>query len=180
MEHIKSFDSFLSESRIVEGITYNDSFDADMLVIGEALNEEPENTDPKDLENIAKEALEKALPIPLTGKIKTDAPKLITYIVEEFKREGVELDEAKATLASATYKNEIDIPLFNAKDICFNTYLDYTELAENGSEFVLTGSFYVETDGQMDITITDISNRGNVIAAIAELKQYFETHRIKL
>ena len=146
MEHIKSFDSFLSESRIVEGITYNDSFDADMLVIGEALNEEPENTDPKDLENIAKEALKKALPIPLTGKIKTDVPKLITYIVEEFKREGVELDEAKATLASATYKNEIDIPLFNAKDICFNTYLDYTELAENGSEFVLTGSFYVETD----------------------------------
>jgi len=180
MEHIKSFDSFLNESQIVEGITYNDSFDADMLAIGKALNEEPEKEDPKDLEKIAKEALEKALPIPLTGKIKTDAPKLIAYIVEEFVRDGIELDEAKATLASSTYKNEIDIPLFNAKDICFNTYLDYTELAENGSEFVLTGSFYVETDGQMDITITDISNRGDIIAAIAELKQYFETHRIKI
>lgn len=180
MEHIKSFNSFLNESRIVEGITYNDSFDADMLAIGEALNEEPENTDPKDLEKIAKKALEKALPIPLSGKIKTDAPKLIAYIVEEFGRDGIELDEAKATLTSSTYKNEIDIPLFNAKDICFNTYLDYTELAENGSEFVLSGSFYVETDGKMDITITDISNRGNVIAAISELKQYFETHRIKL
>ena len=80
----------------------------------------------------------------------------------------------------STYKNEIDIPLFNAKDICFNTYLDYSELAENSSDFILSGSFYVETDGKMDITITDISNRGNVIAAITELKQYFETHRIKI
>ena len=180
MEHIKSFDSFLNESRIVEGIAFNDSFDADMLAVGKALNEEPEKEDPKDLEQIAKEALEKALPIPLNGKIKTDAPKLIAYIVEEFGRDGIELDSAKATLSSSTYKNEIDIPLFNAKDICFNTYLDYSELAENSSDFILSGSFYVETDGKMDITITDISNRGNVIAAITELKQYFETHRIKI
>ena len=180
MEHIKTFDSFLNESAVTEGIMYNDSYDADMLAIGTALNEEPEKTDPKELEKIAKEALEKALPIPLTGIIKTDAPKLIAYIVEEFGRDGIELDSAKATLASSTYKNEIDIPLFNAKDICFNTYLDYTELAENSSEFILSGSFYVETDGQMDITITDISNRGNIVTAITELKQYFETHRIKL
>ena len=50
MEHIKSFDSFLNESAVTEGIMYNDSCDADMLAIGTALNEEPEKTDPKERE----------------------------------------------------------------------------------------------------------------------------------
>jgi len=174
MKHIHTFENFLTE-----GISYKNTYDADLEEIGGcyANNAEPTNHSREALEHMASEALEKAKPFPLTGVVKTDAPKLIKHITDMFKRAGIDLSDKDALVYSPNFANEIEIPVMGSKDIFFQTYLDYSEMASNGSDFVITGCFASQEEGSLDTMVNDLSNFGDITASADELKKYMENKK---
>lgn len=174
MKHIKTFEGYLNEN-----VSYRNTYDADLEEVGGyfANNADPENHSKEDLIEMGKDALEKAKPFPLTGKVKTDAPKLIKHITDMFKRAGVELSDKDAIVYSPNFANEIEIPVMGSKDIFFQTYLDYSEMASNGSEFVLAGNFASHNDGSLDTMVNDLSNFGDITTSAEELKKYMENKK---
>lgn len=179
MKNIRSFDEFINE-----GISFKKISNANLVEIGGnyANNAEPSNHSRNELEEMALEVLRNAKPIPLTGNVKTDAEKLIKYIADQCKRAGIVLDSSNSLVYSPDFENEIEIPVIadGIKDrIFFQTYLDYNELATNGSDFVLTGAFSTYEMGTMDNIITDLSNYGMYVKAAEELKTYMNTQKNK-
>jgi hypothetical protein len=174
MKHLKDLNSYMGN--INEGINYNDAQDADLADVGAYLHDHPEAVEDNELEKRALEYMKKAKPFPLTGKIKTDAPKLISYIVDAFKKVGVNLDGNNAIVYSPNFANEIEIPVKDVDGIRFITYLDYSEMASNGSNFILSGSFDSEENGTLDYFVSDLSNNREIIKAAEGFKQWLETN----
>ena len=81
------------------------------------------------------------------------------------------------TNPSLGFNNQIEIPVVNHDNICFTTYLDYYELAENGNgkTFILSGVFMTEENGAMDYEVSDINNNAEIVKAASGLLQYLET-----
>ena len=175
MNHFKTFNDFINES-VNEGIKYKNVFDADLEEIGSYMTD-GEDSSPEDLKKLGEEALKNAKPFPLTGKIKTDAPKYIKYLVDQFKRAGIVLDDAKAIVHSPNFGNEIEIPVVGGDSVglFLQTYLDYAEMASNGSGFISVASFANNEFGTLDTIMDDLNNFGQFVKAAEELKQYMAT-----
>ena len=184
MEYLKKFDDF--SGSLNEAYNYSDTSDANLVDMGHyILDDAGEDTDELSddvLVKAAEEKLKEAKPFPLTGKIKEDAPKLIAYIKDEFKRAGIGLDDSKAMIYSPCFVNEIEIPVSGAEKagLFFQTYLDYTGLASNGSNFIISGQFASEETGAFDTIITDLSEYRLYVKATEELKQFAETQGIEI
>ena len=172
MKHIQLFEHFAEN--IVEGVNFNGSIDADLATIGTYFSDD-HSLDDKEYEKLALEAFKKVKPFPLTGKIKTDGTKLIKYLVDAFKRAGVELEENNAIVYSPNFTNEIEIPVAGTDGIFFQTYLDYQELAASGSNFTLSGDFASEDEGSLDFFVDDLGNNGAIVKSAAGFKIYLET-----
>ena len=172
MKHIQLFEHFAEN--IVEGVNFNGSVDADLAIIGTYFTED-QSLDDKEYEKLTLEAFKKTKPFALTGNIKTDGAKLIKYLVDAFKRVGVELEENNAIVYSPNFTNEIEIPVAGTDGIFFQTYLDYTELAANGSNFTLSGDFASEGEGSLDFFVDDIGNNGAIVKSATGFKKYLET-----
>lgn len=178
MKHLINFESYVSN--INEGINFNGAKDADLEDIGGnfANGGDPENHDEEALIDMGREALKKAKPFPLTGKIKEDAIKLIKLCTDAFKRAGVELDDANTDISSDMdgSLNEILIPVQNQEDYSFFTSLDYYELSANSvkGDIVIGGSFYSDEEGMLDFFVGDLSNNGQIIKAAADFNKYLE------
>jgi len=174
MKHLIPINEYFSN--INEGINFNGSSDADLATVGEyfANDGDPDDFDEEALIDMAREALKKAKPIPLTGKIKEDGAKLIKYIVNAFKKVDVILEEGEAVVYSPNFANEIEIPVADQEGLFFQSYLDYEELAYNGSDFIISGTFATEDEGSLDFSVSDLSNNGQIVKAATELKKYLE------
>jgi len=176
MKHLQLFEHYTEN--IVEGVNYNGASDADLVLVGHSLSDDKLNKDIKDeeLAALAVAGLKKAKPISLTGKIKEDAPKLIKYIVDAFKRTGVELDGSNATISNDfNLDNAIQIPVSVDKDLFFLTYLDYEEIANDSKKMLIGGSFSSEDEGNLDYVINDLNDNGQIVKAGTEFKKYLET-----
>ena len=184
MKYFKKFDDF--SGSLNEAYNYNDTSDANLVDVGYyILDNAGENADDMSDDVYIKAATEKlkeAKPFPLTGKVKEDAPKLIKYITDAFNGLGIKLDDTKATIYSPCFVNEIEIPVIGAESEgwFFQTYLDYAELASNGSNFIITGQFASEDTGAFDTTITNLDDNRLYVKAAEELKQLAETKNITL
>lgn len=180
MNIVKNFDDFLNES-LNEGVQFKNVSNADWIEIGmyiaDADGQESRIMADEELTKIGKEALKNAKPISLTGIIRTDAPVFIKYLVDQFKRAGIVLDDKNAIVYSPNFANEIEIPVVGGESegIFLQTYLDYTEMASNGSEFVLTACFANDENGSMDTVMDDLDDYGQFVKAAEELKQYMQT-----
>lgn len=175
MKHIKLFEHYAEN--IVEGINYNASRDADFEDVGSAISRYKE-TDEAELIKIGKEALKVAKPVSLTGKVREDAPKLIKYLVDAFKRAGIELDDRNVSITRSMlgFDNEIEIPVAKQDGLFFQTALDYYELAENGNgKIVIPGAFMDEENGVMDYMVSDVNDNGEIVKAANGFKKYLET-----
>lgn len=175
MKHLKPFDSYIGN--INEGVNYNSAVDADLAEVGAYIHDHPEDVDDKELTDLAEEAMKKAKPFSLTGKIKTDGAKLITYIVDAFKKAGVNLDGANAIVYSPNFANEIEIPVSDCEGAFFQTYLDYSELASNGSNFQLSGGFSTEDEGALDYFVEDLNDNRGIVKAAEGFKKWCETQK---
>lgn len=177
MKHLITFESYMSN--INEGINFNGSSDADLATVGGyfANDGDPDDFDEEALIDMGREALKEAKPVPLTGKIKDDGTKLIKYIVDAFKRAGVNLDGDKAVVYSPSFTNEIEIPVEDSDNLFFQTYLDYEELAYNGSDFIISGTFASEDEGSLDFTVSDLSNNGQIVKAATDFNKYLESNK---
>ena len=178
MKHIKTFEGFLNES-LNEGIRFERVSDADLEEVGGyfANGGDPVNHSPEALEELGREALKNAKPFSLTGKIKTDAPKLVKYLTDQFKRAGIVLDDTKTLVYSPNFANEIEIPVIGGESegIFLQTYLDYNEMASNGSNFAMTATFANDENGSMDTVMDDLNDYSQFVKAAEELKQYMKT-----
>ena len=175
MKHIQLFEHFAEN--IVEGINYNNSRDADLEDVGAAISKE-RDADEAELVKLGQEALKAAKPVSLTGKVKEDAPKLIKYLVEAFKRAGVELDDRNVFITSSSmgFDNEIEIPVAKYEGLFFQTALDYYELSENNAgRIIIPGAFMDENNGVMDYVVNDLNDNGQIVKAAAGFKKYLET-----
>jgi hypothetical protein len=176
MKHIQLFEHFAEN--IVEGINYNNSRDADFEDVGAAISKE-RNADEAELVKIGKEALKAAKPVSLTGKIKEDAPKLIKYLVDAFKRADIELDDKNVYITSSPgigWDNVIEIPVAKQEGFYFSTVLDYYDLAESGNgKIIIPGAFIEEASGQLDYAVDDINNNGQIVKVATGFKKYLET-----
>jgi hypothetical protein len=176
MKHLKNINEYFSN--INEGVNYNNSVNADLVEIGEyaiqGSGKNPGDVTDEDLEKAAVEALKKAKPVSLTGDAKKDIPALVKYAVDAFKRCQIELDPANVEIDSSNFANELMIPVADS-EYYFNTHLDYTELASNGSDFVIGGNFASDEDGALDYIVDDLSNQGDIVKACAEFKKYLES-----
>lgn len=175
MKYIKLFENYAEN--IIEGVNYNSSRDADFEDVGSAVSKD-RDADEAELIKIGQEALKAAKPVSLTGKVKEDAPKLIKYLVDAFKRAGIELDDKNVYVTSSSmgFDNEIEIPVAKQDGLYFQTALDYYELAENGSgKLIIPGVFYDENNGAMDYVVSDINDNGQIVKAAAGFKKYLET-----
>lgn len=174
MKHIHTFENFLNFN---EGINYNDGVDADLYNVGvNVINGSGKNSadmDEKEVEKSALEAMKKAKPVPLTGIIKKDLPALLKYLADTYKKCGVELDIANITIDSSNFANELMIPVAGT-DYYLNTYLDYNELASNGSDFVLGGYFASDDEGSLDYGTGDFTKQNEVMKACTEFNKYLE------
>lgn len=177
MKHIKLFEHFAEN--VVEGINYNGSKDADLEEIGFIFSKHNKDASDEELIKLGEEALKASKPVSLTGKVKEDAPKVIKYLVEAFKRAGVELDDSNVVIthSSLGFDNEIEIPVAKQEGIFFQTYLDYYEIAENGNgkTFILSGAFMTEENGVMDYVVSDINNNAEIVKAASGFAKYLET-----
>jgi len=176
MKHLKNINEYFSN--INEGVNYNNAINADLVEIGEytiqGTGKNPGDVTDEDLKKSAMEALKKAKPVSLTGDAKKDAPTLIKYVGDAFKRCGVELDVANVEIVSDNFANELIIPVVDT-EFYFNTMLDYTELASNGSDFVIGGNFASDDEGALDYQVNDLSNNGDIVKACTGFKKYLET-----
>ncbi len=175
MKHLETFESYMGN--INEGVNYNGAADADLAVVGSYLHDHPETVDDKELADLATEYMGKTKPFPLTGKIKTDGAKLITYIVDAFKKAGVNLDGANAIVYSPNFTNEIEIPVSDCEGAFFQTYLDYNELASNDSNFQLSGVFSTEDEGALDYFVDDLNDNRGIVKAAEGFKKWCETQK---
>lgn len=177
MKHIQLFENF--SENIVEGVNYNAARDADLEEIGYIFSKHNNDASEEELIKIGKEALKSSKPVSLTGKVKEDAPKVIKYLVDAFKRAGIDLDDRNVAITRSMlgFDNEIEIPVAKHDGIFFQTYLDYYELAENGNgkTFVLAGAFMTEENGVMDYVVSDINDNAQIVKAAAGFKKYLET-----
>jgi hypothetical protein len=176
MKHLIPINEYFSN--INEGLNFNNGSDADLEEVGGcfANGGDPENHGEEALIEMGREALKDAKPFPLTGKIKEDAPKLIKYITDAFKKAGVELEDKNADLIKSTSLgtvNVIEIPVANQSTLYFSTSLDYYEMANTGHDMYTGGSF-ADEDGPLDFFVADISNNGQIVKAAAEFKKFLE------
>jgi len=175
MKHIKSINEYFSN--ISEGINYNEGVDADLWEVGsymlDGTGKNSDEMEEKEVEAVAVEAMKKAKPVPLTGIIKKDVPPFLKYVADAFKRCGIELDVDNTVIDSSNFANELYIPVADTE---YNllTMLDYSELAYNGSEFVIGGVFASDDEGSLDYVISDLSDQGEVMKACTEFKKYLE------
>lgn len=178
MKHLKNINEYLSN--INEGVNYNSAANADLVEIGEyamqGSGKNPGDVTDEDLKKAALEALKKARPVSLSGDAKKDIPALVKYAVDSFKRCGIELDAANVEIDSGNFANELLIPVADT-DYYFNTHLDYTELAANGSDFVIGGNFASDEEGALDYIVDDLSNQGDIVKACAEFKKHLENSK---
>jgi len=176
MKHIQLFEHFAEN--IVEGVNFNGSKDADLEDVGAAISKE-RDADEAELVKIGKEALKAAKPVSLTGKIKEDAPKLIKYLVDAFKRADIELDDKNVYITSSPgigWDNVIEIPVAKQEGFYFSTVLDYYDLAESGNgKIIIPGAFIEEASGQLDYAVDDINNNGQIVKVATGFKKYLET-----
>lgn len=152
-------------------IDFSNAYDADLEEIGYNLNYDEHDPDLEVDRNTAKEALMKARPFPLTGIIKEDAINLIFYIAIIFRDNELTLDINKVSIESNNFTNEISILIKNS-DFFFQTYLDYSEMAENGSTFIIGGCFASDEYGSLDTMIDDFNNQNQIREAVEEVKQH--------
>ena len=164
-------------SSINEGINYNDAVDADLYDVGayviQGSGKNAQDMDEKEVEKAALEAMKKAKPVPLAGIVKKDLPALLKYVAAAYKKCGVELDVDNTDIDSSNFSNELMIPVVGT-DYYLNTYLDYLEMASNGSEFVLGGDFASDEEGSLDYGTSDFSNQGEVARACTEFNEYLK------
>ena len=181
MKHLKNINEYFSN--INEGINFNGTRDADLEDIGGcfANGGDPENHDEEALIDMGREALKKAKPFSLTGKIKEDAPKLIKLVKDAFKRTGIELDDANTEITRdmGGSDNEILIPVENHEGYFFFTSLDYYELAANSTNgnIIVGGSFYSDEEGMLDFFVADLNDNGQIVKAAADFKKYLESQK---
>jgi len=165
-------------SNINEGINYNNGRDADLWDVGAQLlsgtSKNVEDMEDKEVEVVAVEAMKKAKPVPLTGIIKKDLPPFLEYVADAFKRCGVELDVNNTEIDSSNFMNELLIPVADT-EYYLNSMLDYSELAYNGSEFVIGAAFASDDEGSLDYIVGDLSNNGEIVKACTGFKKYLET-----
>jgi hypothetical protein len=175
MKHIKLFEHFAEN--VVEGINYNGSKDADLEEIGGIFAKHNTSASDEELIKLVEEALKSSKPVSLTGKIKEDAPKVIKYLVDAFKRAGVDLDDRNVAITHSILGNEIEIPVAKQEGICFLTFLDYYEIAENGNgkSFIISGAFMIEENGITEYEVSDINNNAEIVKAASEFNKYLET-----
>jgi hypothetical protein len=175
MKHIKTLNEYFSN--INEGINYNNSVDADLFDVGHSVlqgsGKNPDDMGQEDVEKAALEAMKKAKPVSLTGNIKKDLPAFLKYVGDAFKRCGVELDINNTDIDSSNFANELMIPVAGA-DYYLNTLLDYTELAYNGSNFVIGGYFASDEEGSLEYGVADLSDQGDVMRACEGFKEYIK------
>jgi hypothetical protein len=120
-------------------LSFKNVFDADFSEIGETLGTIDNNF---SIEENGKRALYNAKPIPLTGRIEVDAKMLCDFIRTAFAQYGVNVGDA--VVDSPNFGNEIRIEILQddaETGYTFETMLDYTELAYNGSDFNLQLNF---------------------------------------
>ena len=178
MKHLKNINEYFSN--INEGINYNNGRNANLWDIGEHLltikGKSMDDMDDFDVEAVAKEAMKKAKPVPLTGNLKKDLPLFLKYVGDAFKRCGVDLDTANTELDSSNFTNELMIPIADT-EYYLNTMLDYAELAANGSDFVIGGAFASDDEGSLDYQVNDLSNSGDIVKACTGFKKYMESQK---
>ena len=176
MKHLALFENYADN--IVEGINYNGSRDADLPSVGLGLaktSTDVDKNDDKALAALAINGMKKSKPVPLTGKIKEDAAKLIKYVVDTFKKQGVELDGNNAIVYSPHFVNQIEIPVAGEDDLLFQTFLDYEELAHTNPNFIVSGDFSSDDEGLLGFFVEDLNNNGQIVKSASEFKKYIET-----
>lgn len=175
MKFVKSINEYFSN--LNEGINYNDAVDADLYDIGTTViqgsDKNPDDMDDKALEKAAVEAMKKAKPVPLTGIVKKDLPALLKYVAAAYKKCGIELDVDNTDIDSSNFSNELMIPVVGT-DYYLSTYLDYGEMAYNGSEFVIGGYFASDEEGSLEYGTSDFSDGNEVMKACTDFKKYLK------
>jgi hypothetical protein len=179
MKTVKTFEQFTSKQRkhhLNERINYREGINANLLEVGDtilnSLGDDSADFSEKEIEKVAIDAMKKAKPVPLTGKFKPDLTAFLNYVDIAFKKHGVNLDINNTEIDSSNFANELMIPVVGS-DFYFNTLLDYLELAYNGSEFVIGGSFASEDEGSVGDGIDDLSNSAEVAKMCKEFKSEY-------
>jgi hypothetical protein len=181
MKHIKPINEYFSN--INEGVNYNAAHDANLEEVGynllQGTGQPWEDKSKDDLKKIAIEALKKANPFPLSGKIKEDLPKLVKYIKDSFSAAGVSIDDSGVEISRnmGGDNNEILIPVEGQEDYFVYTSLDYYELVSQGEGINLFAAFYSDEEGMLDFNIANLDNRGSIVKACAEFKKYLQNQK---
>jgi hypothetical protein len=183
MKHLKNINEYLSN--INEGVNYNNSKDADMYDVGFTVLQsqikdigEIERMPEADVEKAAEEALKNAKPVALTGDAKKDIASMLDYLKSTFVGTDVELDVDNTKVDSSNFENELFIPVGDT-EYYFSTSINYEEIAMNssGKEMILAGAFGSEKEGILDFLVHDLSNKGEVLKACQNFKEYLDNNK---
>jgi len=151
-------------NQINAGIVFKYVYNADLEELGSIIIDD--DASKEVYTKTAKDALNAAKPFPLTGEIRTDATTFVNLLRSTFERNDIQL--GTAIVDSENFGNEIHIPIIGKEDLFIETMIDYSELAYNGSDFILQVN--VSSGDLGTIEFVDLDNYENIKTLIKAIK----------